>query len=69
MARTRSHGFKFEEAWLLWDDCEAVVKEAWSRGGILPDALEIAKQKIKAYGVDLLAWGLTKTHPANEEIK
>ena len=24
------NGFKFEEAWLLWDDCEDVVHEAWS---------------------------------------
>ena len=69
MARTRSHGFKFEEAWLLWDDCEVVVEEAWSRGGILPNALKIAKQKINACGVDLLAWGSTKTHMANEDIK
>lgn len=22
-------GFKFEEVWLLWEDCEAVVGEAW----------------------------------------
>ena len=64
-----SRGFKFEEAWLLWNDCEVVVKEASSREGILPNALETAKQKIKACGVDLLAWGSTKTHPANEEIK
>ena len=64
-----SRGFKFEEAWLLWNDCEVVVEEASSREGILPNALETAKQKIKACGVDLLAWGSTKTHPANEEIK
>lgn len=23
-------GFKFEETWLLWEDCEDVVNEAWS---------------------------------------
>lgn len=23
-------GFKFEEAWLLWDDCEEVIMKAWS---------------------------------------
>ena len=22
-------GFEFEEAWLLWEDCGAVVKDAW----------------------------------------
>lgn len=65
----RSHGFKFKEVWLLWDEYEAVVEEAWCKGGILPNVLKTTKQKIKAYGVDLLAWGSTKTHPANEEIK
>nr|XP_023923653.1 uncharacterized protein LOC112035046 [Quercus suber] len=24
-------GFKFEESWLLWDDCEGVIKEVWER--------------------------------------
>lgn len=62
-------GFKFEKAWLLWDDCEAVIEEAWCRGGIMPNALETARQKIEACGADLLAWGSSKPHPANEEIK
>ncbi|XP_023881711.1 uncharacterized protein LOC111994084 [Quercus suber] len=26
-------GFKFEEAWLLWEDCDAVVKDAWDMVG------------------------------------
>ena len=26
-------GFKFEESWLLWDDCEEVVHKAWTKGG------------------------------------
>ena len=26
-------GFKFEESWLLWDDYEEVVLEAWTKGG------------------------------------
>ena len=25
-------GFKFEESWLLWDDCEEVVHEVWTKG-------------------------------------
>ena len=25
----RKRGFKFEESWLLMEDCEATVKEAW----------------------------------------
>ena len=24
-------GFKFEECWLLWDDCEEAVLEAWTK--------------------------------------
>ena len=24
-----THGFKFEEAWLLWDDYKKAVEEAW----------------------------------------
>lgn len=64
-----SRGFMFEEAWLLWDDCGAVVEEAWGRGGMLPNALKSAKQKINACGVNLLAWGTTKTHPTTKEIK
>ena len=26
-------GFKFEEAWLLWEDCGEVVKDAWDMVG------------------------------------
>ena len=26
-------GFKFEECWLLWDDCEEAVGGAWNKGG------------------------------------
>ena len=25
-------GFRFEESWLLWDDCEEVVHEVWTKG-------------------------------------
>ena len=28
----RRRGFKFEEAWLLWDGCEQVIQEAWDNG-------------------------------------
>ena len=34
----RSHGqkgFKFEESWLLWEECEEVVREAWALPGTL----------------------------------
>ena len=39
--------FKFEEAWLLWDDCERMVEEAWITGGRRVDsAMSIIKEKI-----------------------
>ena len=64
-----SHGFKFEELWLLWDDCEEVIKAAWEKGNNEATTLGVAKQKITACGVDLLAWGASKTHPNIEEVK
>ena len=29
-SRQGRRGFKFEETWLLWEECEAIVKEAWT---------------------------------------
>ncbi|XP_030924702.1 uncharacterized protein LOC115951683 [Quercus lobata] len=26
-------GFRFEESWFLWDDCEEVMHEAWTKVG------------------------------------
>ena len=28
--RQSRRGFKFEESWLLWEECETIVKEAWT---------------------------------------
>ena len=28
--RRVDQGFKFEEGWLLWDDCEAQIQQAWN---------------------------------------
>ena len=64
-----SQGFKFEESWLLWDECEEVIKEAWAKGGEGETGLTLAKEKIKVYGTELLAWGSSKTNPDTEEIK
>ena len=62
--------FKFEEAWLLWDDYERMVEEAWTTGGKRVDsAMSIIKEKIVSYGIDLHAWGSSKTNPDTEEIK
>ena len=61
-------GFKFEEKWLLWEDCETVIK-AWSvdMGGM--HGMARLKQKIEACGADLRAWGSSKSKPNDEEIK
>ena len=42
---TRS--FKFEENWLMLDECEKVVEEAWVSGGRLESALVTIKEKKK----------------------
>ena len=34
-------GFKFEEAWLLWDDYEKAIEEAWIAWGRLDSAMAI----------------------------
>ena len=42
--------FKFEEAWLLWEDCEDVVKGAWNADGNGVHGLAMIKEKINACG-------------------
>ena len=64
-----SHGFKFEESWLLWEDCEEVIKAAWEKGNNEATELGVAKQKITDCGIELLAWGASKTHLGTEEVK
>ena len=51
-------GFKFEEAWLLWDDCEEVIKEAWSSSSVVNLDLGVVYRKIQGCGLDLSAYGL-----------
>ena len=53
----------------MWDNCEAMVKEAWDRVGEEVVGLGLIKKKIKLCGEELLAWGLAKTNPDTEEIK
>lgn len=62
-------GFKFEEAWLLLDECEEVIKTAWEKGGDKASELGLAKQKIVACAIELHAWGSSKAQPNSEEIK
>lgn len=51
----QSHGFKFEESWLLWDDYESLIKGAWEKASDEAMAMTVAKQKINVCGADLLA--------------
>ena len=63
-------GFKFEEAWLLYEECEGKVNEGWNEsGGVVDLALARVKEKIVKCGEELLAWGSSKTDPDTEEIK
>ena len=55
--------FKFEENWLLWDDCEVVVQEALNMVGSRESGLTAIKEKIIACGVDLKAWEQQRLNP------
>ena len=60
----RGRSFKFEEAWLLSNECEEVVKEAWERSGDESHGLLSIKNKIQAYGRELSRWDLAKPDEA-----
>ena len=62
-------GFKFEEAWLLWEDCEAMVQEGWNNMGGTGSAMANVKERIEGCGRELHAWGALKTHPDTKRIK
>ena len=64
-----SCGFRFEESWLMWDDCEGVVMDSWANSGGEVGGLSAMVDKIKGCGSDLMSWGSAKTAPATEEIK
>lgn len=67
--RRLSQGFKFKEVWLLWEDCEKTILEAWQNARGNHTGLSRAKDKIDKCGEELVAWGSTKTQPEAEEIK
>ncbi|XP_075650022.1 uncharacterized protein LOC142620549 [Castanea sativa] len=62
-------GFKFEENWLLWEECEEVMLDAWATGEIEGHRLEMIQHKIKTCSEVLRAWGSAKTYPNTDEIK
>lgn len=59
--------FKFEEAWLLANECEEVVKEAWGKYDDGSYILLSIKNKIQVCGLELSRWGSAK--PNKEAIK
>ena len=62
-------GFRFEENWLLWDNCEEVVIEAWVKGGGDSSSLRGVRDCIQTCGAELYAWGSSKTKLETKEIK
>ena len=48
-------GFKFEQNWLLWANCEEAVIETWTKGGCDNSGLSGVQDQIQACGVELLA--------------
>lgn len=62
-------GFKFEESWLLWEDCETIIREFWTKYDDATQELANIKLKIAGCGDELNAWGASKTHPDANEIK
>lgn len=64
-----TRAFRFEEAWLTQDGCEMVIREAWRLAGNIEPGLLGVKEKISKCGSDLQAWGASKTHPDEVEIK
>ena len=65
ISKNLKKGFEFEEAWLLWEDCGAGVKDAWEMvvGGGGESGLASIKEKIKFCGDELQAWGSSKSEP------
>ena len=72
ISKNLKKGFEFEEAWLLWEDCGAVVKDAWEmvvEGGGGESDLASIKEKIKFCGDELQAWGSSKSEPNKAAMK
>ena len=61
--------FKFEESWLMWDDCEKMVLESWNKDESAQSGMHNIKEGIRNCGSELLAWVSSKTHPDAEAIK
>ena len=64
-----ARGFKFEERWLLEEECGIVVEEAWGWMGGADSPMVDVSSKINHCGAILDAWGSTRTKPEVAEIK
>ena len=64
-----ARGFKFEERWLLEEDCGNVVDEAWAQMGGAGSPMATVSAKINHCGAALDAWGSSRTKPEVAEIK
>lgn len=47
--------FKFEESWLMWDDCEKTVLESWNKEERAQSGMNNIKERIRNCGSELLA--------------
>ena len=56
-----ARGFKFEERWLLEEDCGNVIEEAWCCVGCGGSSMASISTKINCCGANLNAWGSTRT--------
>ena len=54
---------------MLWAECVDVIQEAWWKAGEDKVGLAPVQEKIKACGVDLMAWGSSVTDPDTVAIK
>ena len=54
---------------MLRAECVDVIQEAWGNVGMDKDGLAVLHEKIKACGVDLMAWGSSITDPDMVAIK
>ena len=64
-----SRGFKFEEVWLLDEECVNVGEDAWGRIGCETNTMVSVNTKIQHCGADLNARGSSRTNPQVAEIK
>ena len=53
----------------MWEECEAVMSEAWHANGNNEVGFASVREKIQSCDSELMAWGTSKADPNDEEIK